>query len=123
MSDDDNVSSSSSSGSSSSVVGRPKGPLGIDPLHFSIALFILLILYVFYLMLPRALRKQYFGSYPKRHAWSARSRNNSRRSYGQVRIFIINIKFIFRERGGLPRLAFLPRGVQLPPQHWLLSFS
>lgn len=63
---------------------RPKGPLGIDPLHFSIGLFVLLVLYVFYLMLPRALRKQYFGAYAKRHAWSARSRS-ARRSYGQVR--------------------------------------
>lgn len=65
---------------------RPKGPLGIDPLRFSIVLFAFLFLFVIYLLLPRALRKQYFGAYPKRHAWSARSR--ARRSgavYGQVR--------------------------------------
>ena len=60
--------------------GRPKGPLGIDPLHFSVAAFGLLLLFVLYLLLPRAMRKQYFGAYPKRHAWSARTRarrNNS----------------------------------------------
>jgi len=94
-------SSSSSSSSSTSLQPRPKGPLGIDPLHFSVGLFIILVLYVFYLMLPRAVRKQYFGAYAKRHAWSARSRNSgsgnsvggaamSSRSYGQVReIFVL----------------------------------
>jgi len=80
----DGSSSSSSGSSGTGSYGMPTGPLGIDPLHFSIGLFVLLVLYVFYLMLPRALRKQYFGAYPKRHAWSARSRN-ARRSYGQVR--------------------------------------
>lgn len=69
MSDDDSIE-------------RPSGPLGMDPLHFSVGLFVILVLYVFYLMLPRAMRKQYFGAYPKRHAWSARSR--SRRT-GAVR--------------------------------------
>jgi len=64
---------------------RPKGPLGIDPLHFSIVLFGFLLLFVLYLLLPRAVRKQYFGAYPKRHAWSARSRSRrSGRSYTQV---------------------------------------
>jgi hypothetical protein len=66
---------------------RPKGPLGIDPLRFSIVLFAFLFLFVIYFLLPRALRKQYFGAYPKRHAWSARSR--ARRSgavYGQSTI-------------------------------------
>ena len=59
---------------------RPKGPFGIDPLHFAIGLFGLLLLFVFYLLLPRAVRKQYFGAYPKRYAWSTRSKTGSRRS-------------------------------------------
>ena len=64
-----------------------------DPLHVSLGLFIGLILFVFYLLLPRGVRKQYFGAYPKRHVWSARSRQqasslagsatqNARRSLG-----------------------------------------
>ncbi|KAG7368131.1 hypothetical protein IV203_030874 [Nitzschia inconspicua] len=61
---------------------RPKGPLGIDPLTFSVSLFALLLLFVLYLLLPRALRKQYFGAYPRRHAWSARSRVRRSRGYG-----------------------------------------
>lgn len=62
----------------------PKGPLGIDPIQFSMGLFGLLLLFVFYLLMPRALRKQYFGAYPRRHAWSARSRmRRSRGAYGQ----------------------------------------
>jgi hypothetical protein len=56
---------------------RPTGPLGIDPLHFSIAMFALLVIFVMYLLLPRGVRKQYFGAYPKRHAWSTRTRNSS----------------------------------------------
>jgi hypothetical protein len=64
----------------------PKGPLGIDPIQFSIGLFGLLVLFVLYLLLPRALRKQYFGAYPRRHAWSARSRLRRSRNYGQVRV-------------------------------------
>lgn len=51
---------------------RPKGPLGVDPLHFAIGLFAALLLFVLYLLLPRAVRKQYFGAYPKRYAWSTR---------------------------------------------------
>ena len=63
----------------------PKGPLGIDPVQFSVGLFCLLLLFVLYLLMPRALRKQYFGAYPRRHAWSARSRmRRSRGGYGQV---------------------------------------
>jgi hypothetical protein len=65
---------------------RPKGPLGIDPLQFSIVLFGLLMLFVVYLLLPRAVRKQYFGAYPRRHAWSARSRmRRTTRGFGGVR--------------------------------------
>lgn len=53
---------------------RPKGPVGIDPLHFSVFLFSVLVFFVLYLLLPKAFRKQYFGAYPKRHSWSARIR-------------------------------------------------
>eukprot|EP00580_Thalassiosira_gravida_P006207 CAMPEP_0201636518 /NCGR_PEP_ID=MMETSP0493-20130528/8646_1 /ASSEMBLY_ACC=CAM_ASM_000838 /TAXON_ID=420259 /ORGANISM="Thalassiosira gravida, Strain GMp14c1" /LENGTH=308 /DNA_ID=CAMNT_0048108627 /DNA_START=76 /DNA_END=1002 /DNA_ORIENTATION=+ len=55
------------------------GPLGINPLHFSASLFGLLFLFVLYLLLPRGVRVQYFGSYPKRYAWSARSRSGRRK--------------------------------------------
>mmetsp|Transcript_24316 Transcript_24316/g.39713 ORF Transcript_24316/g.39713 Transcript_24316/m.39713 type:complete len:320 (+) Transcript_24316:380-1339(+) len=64
-------------------MSRPTGPLGIDPLTFSVTLFGLLLLFVLYLLLPRALRKQYFGAYPRRHAWSARSRLRRGRGYGE----------------------------------------
>ena len=64
----------------------PKGPMGIDPIQFSVGLFGLLVLFVLYLLLPRGVRKQYFGAYPRRHAWSARSRMRRSRNYGQVRI-------------------------------------
>lgn len=73
---------SSNDDSSQVFANAPKGPLGIDPLQFSVSLFVLLVLYVFYLLLPKAVRKQYFGAYPKRHAWSARSR---RRNFATVR--------------------------------------
>ena len=63
--------------------GRPKGPLGVDPLHFSAALFSLLLFFVLYLLLPRGFRVHYFRGYPKRYAWSARSRAaRGRRSNG-----------------------------------------
>lgn len=60
------------------------GPLGINPLHFSAGCFLLLFLFVMYLLLPRGVRVQYFGAYPKRYAWSARSRGrmNKQRSSG-----------------------------------------
>mmetsp|Transcript_13864 Transcript_13864/g.34837 ORF Transcript_13864/g.34837 Transcript_13864/m.34837 type:complete len:321 (+) Transcript_13864:290-1252(+) len=67
-------------------MSRPKGPFGIDPLAFSFSLFGLLLLFVLYLLLPRALRKQYFGAYPRRHAWSARSRARRSRGYGDASI-------------------------------------
>lgn len=50
----------------------------IDPLAFSGTLFALLFLFVLYLLLPRGVRVQYFGAYPKRYAWSARSRGGGR---------------------------------------------
>eukprot|EP00542_Grammatophora_oceanica_P000932 CAMPEP_0194057410 /NCGR_PEP_ID=MMETSP0009_2-20130614/63321_1 /TAXON_ID=210454 /ORGANISM="Grammatophora oceanica, Strain CCMP 410" /LENGTH=290 /DNA_ID=CAMNT_0038707161 /DNA_START=212 /DNA_END=1084 /DNA_ORIENTATION=+ len=37
-------------------------------------MFIMLVLFVLYLLLPRGLRVQYFGAYPKRYQWSARTR-------------------------------------------------
>jgi len=48
--------------------------LGINPLSFSFFMFGLLVLFVLYLLLPRGLRVGYFGAYPKRYAWSARTR-------------------------------------------------
>lgn len=48
--------------------------LGINPLSFAFFLFVILILFVLYLLLPRGLRVGYFGAYPKRYAWSARTR-------------------------------------------------
>ncbi|CAJ1945501.1 unnamed protein product [Cylindrotheca closterium] len=56
----------------------PTGPLGLNPIQFSIGTFSLLLLFVLYLLFPRALRKSYFASYPRRHAWSARSRRSRR---------------------------------------------
>ena len=38
---------------------------------------ICLLIFVIYLWLPRAIRKQYFGAYPKRHAWMARKQGAS----------------------------------------------
>jgi len=75
--------------------GIPKGPLGIDPLQFSITLFCLLILFVLYLLLPRAVRKQYFGAYPKRHVWSARSKHRgvSNSSFGGPQVFTLHRQF------------------------------
>lgn len=57
---------------------RPLGPLGIDPLYFSLALFGLLFLFVLYLLLPKGLRTHYFHAYPKRYTWSAKPRRNRR---------------------------------------------
>ncbi|KAL3812061.1 hypothetical protein ACHAXA_010033 [Cyclostephanos tholiformis] len=42
--------------SSDSGGGSALGPLGINPLHFSASLFVLLFLFVLYLLLPRGLR-------------------------------------------------------------------
>eukprot|EP00521_Asterionellopsis_glacialis_P009190 CAMPEP_0195286164 /NCGR_PEP_ID=MMETSP0707-20130614/3722_1 /TAXON_ID=33640 /ORGANISM="Asterionellopsis glacialis, Strain CCMP134" /LENGTH=326 /DNA_ID=CAMNT_0040345763 /DNA_START=190 /DNA_END=1170 /DNA_ORIENTATION=+ len=61
---------------------RVVGPFGIDPLRFTFVCFSLLIAFVFYLLLPRGIRVHYFGAYPKRYAWSARSR--TRRSQSHV---------------------------------------
>ena len=50
------------------------GPLGISPTSFGLLCGGLLLLFVGYLVLPRGLRVQYFEAYPKRHAWSSRTR-------------------------------------------------
>jgi len=55
-------------------MSRPTGPLGIDPLHFTALLLVLLLLFVLFLLLPRGFRVHHFRSYPKRYTWSARSR-------------------------------------------------
>jgi len=55
------------------------GPLGINPLYFSLGLLAYLALFVLYLVLPRGVRVTYFHGYPKRYAWAAkprRRRNN-----------------------------------------------
>ena len=64
---------------------RPMGPLGIDPLHFSLSLGGLLLLFVLYLLLPKGLRVHYFLAYPKRYAWAARQRSRRSRNNGPVR--------------------------------------
>ncbi len=58
---------------------RSLGPLGIDPLAFSFFLLALLLLFVGYLLLPKAFRVHYFHAYPKRHAWAAVPRKNATR--------------------------------------------
>jgi hypothetical protein len=70
---------------------RPLGPLGIDPLAFSATLFGLLLLFVLYLLLPRGVRVQYFGAYPKRYAWSARTRGRGRKKGDMVRLSLISL--------------------------------
>ena len=96
---------------------RPKGPLGIDPLYFSIFLFTLLMLFVFYLLLPRALRKQYFGAYPKRHAWSARTR--SRRSGSAIagggsKSYAVRTLFLNFRRLSLPPAKYCVQSISSP---------
>lgn len=48
------------------------GTFSVDPLDFTLTCFLLLLLWISYLLLPRGLRVQYFGAYPKRYAWSER---------------------------------------------------
>jgi hypothetical protein len=85
MADDDDAAVMTDYSNNSDNGERGTGPvlLFLDPLKFSVALFTLLILFVFYLLLPRGVRKQYFGAYPKRHAWSTRSRAARRSSAGE----------------------------------------
>lgn len=56
------------------------GPLGINPLYFSLGLLAYLALFVLYLLLPRGVRANYFHAHAKRYAWAAkprRRRNNN----------------------------------------------
>jgi hypothetical protein len=87
-------------------MSRPTGPFGIDPLTFSVALFGLLLLFVLYLLLPRALRKQYFGASPRRHAWSARSRVRRSRGYGDVSRALLYPSRILQWKTNLPCLDY-----------------
>jgi hypothetical protein len=50
------------------------GPFGVDPLHYTEFVVGCLFLWVVYLFIPRGLRYTYCGSYPKRYAWSARTK-------------------------------------------------
>ena len=58
---------------------RHLDPLGIAPWDFTQFMFGLVTLYVLYLLLPRGFRIHHFGSYPKRYAWSARTRRSRQR--------------------------------------------
>jgi hypothetical protein len=66
----------------------------MNPLQFSIATFTALLLFVLYLLFPRALRRQWFGSYPRRHAWSARSRRSRRGGGGYSVVCTTNTKAV-----------------------------
>ena len=57
-----------------------KGPFGVDPIEFSGLLLGCLFLFVFYLLLPRGFRVHHFKAYPRRYAWSARTRSARRRN-------------------------------------------
>ena len=50
------------------------GPFGVDPLHYTEFVIGCLVLWLVYLFIPRGLRYTYCGSYPKRYAWSARTK-------------------------------------------------
>ena len=50
------------------------GPLGIDPATFGLLCAAALLGFVAYLVLPRGARVEYFGAYPKRFAWSSRTK-------------------------------------------------
>ena len=55
------------------------GPFGIDPLQYTEFAILCLALWALYLFIPRGIRFTYCGSYPKRYAWSARSKRRRRR--------------------------------------------
>jgi hypothetical protein len=71
----------------------PTGLFGLNPLQFSIGVFSLLLFFVLYLLFPRAARKAYCFAYPRRHAWSARSRR-SRRGGGGYSVVRVRKQFI-----------------------------
>ena len=60
------------------------GPFGIDPLHFLQIVMMLLFFWVLYLLLPRGIRFNLCGSYPKRYAWSERSKRRRRQNKSSV---------------------------------------
>lgn len=50
------------------------GPFGVDPLNYTEFVIGCLSFWVIYLFIPRGLRYTFCGSYPKRYAWSARTK-------------------------------------------------
>mmetsp|Transcript_9433 Transcript_9433/g.9545 ORF Transcript_9433/g.9545 Transcript_9433/m.9545 type:complete len:361 (-) Transcript_9433:320-1402(-) len=67
----------------STMSNEASAGFAIDPVHFSVFLLSCLFLFVVYLLLPRGFRVHHFRAYPKRYAWSARSRA-ARRSSGRT---------------------------------------
>jgi len=61
------------------------GPLGIDPVHFTEFMFFWLFAWFTYLFIPKGIRFMYCGSYPKRYAWSARSKQRRQKAYFSAR--------------------------------------
>jgi hypothetical protein len=57
------------------------GAFGIDPLEYTQFCVFCLSLYALYLFVPRGIRFTHCGSYPKRYAWSARSKRRRRKQY------------------------------------------
>jgi hypothetical protein len=55
------------------------GPFGIDPLQYTEFCIFCLFLWAFYMFVPRGYRFAYCGAFPKRYAWSARSKRRRRR--------------------------------------------
>ena len=58
------------------------GPFRIDPLNYTEFVICCLVLWVVYLFIPRGLRFSYCGSYPKRYAWSSRTKRRRRQRNG-----------------------------------------
>ena len=58
------------------------GPFGIDPLNYFEFVVCCLGLWLVFLFIPRGIRFSYCGSYPKRYAWSARTKR--RRQNGHL---------------------------------------
>lgn len=57
------------------------GALGIDPLRYTEFVMGCLVLWVMYLFIPRGLRFLYCSSYPKRYAWSDRTKRRRKQRY------------------------------------------
>lgn len=56
------------------------GPLGIDPLNFTECMFFGLLFWLMYLFIPKGIRFTYFGAYPKRYPWSARTKRRRQKA-------------------------------------------